>query len=225
MSHTIGGVLQLAVDNFQPLEFDAPTIEAELDANTEEKTKRRSASWDTAYAAFKRGEQLALPHFELRPTDAAKQRALSEAYTRYRKNEIDSDALPDLSDIFPDDRQVRAEIGLVTEPGATPSETLIQACGACHNDVLDQTLSRARFNVALARMSREELDLAIARIQLPSTDGAAMPPQGMRQLDPEAKKELITYLQGSQRSAADEAQLEAAAKWGMAKPRSDNLRF
>jgi hypothetical protein len=225
MSHTVGGTLQLAVDNAQPIEFDAPTIADELNETAAQGKPGRSATWDNAYAAFKRGEQLALPHFAPRPTDANKQAALSEAYARYRRHEITADALPDLSDIFPDDAKLRAEIGLATEPDATPSEALIQACGSCHNDVLDQTLSRARFNVALARMSRAELDVAIARIELPSTDPAAMPPKGMRQLAPEAKKRLLLYLKQSERPAADEAALESAAKVGMAKPRADYPRL
>jgi hypothetical protein len=219
LAHTAGGILQFRVNNVQPLEF-APAIELELTASGAPGTARRSATWDQAYAAFKRGEQLPLPHFEPRAVDVKKQAALSEAYARYRRGELLRDALPDLSDIFPDDAQVRAEIGLATEPAATPSETLIQACGACHNDVLDQSISRALFNIALGRMSRAELDLAIARIELPSKEPSAMPPAGMRQIEPEAKKRLIEYLKQSQRPAVDDAQLEAAAKAGMAKPRA-----
>lgn len=224
LAHTSGGILQFRVDNTQPLEFE-PAIEAELIASGPPGKARRSATWDRAYAAFKRGEQLPLPHFEPRAVDLEKQASLSAAYARYRRGELAREALPDLSDIFPDDPQVRAEIGLSTEPGATPSETLIQACGACHNDVLDQTISRARFNIALGRMSREELDLAIARIGLPSKDPFAMPPAGMRQIEPEAKKRLLEYLRQSERPAAEDAQLETAAKAGMARPRDGYPRL
>jgi len=49
--------------------------------------------------------------------------------------------------------------------------------------VLDQSLSRALFNIDLSRMDRAELDLAVARIRAePGTPGA-MPPAGRRQLD------------------------------------------
>lgn len=218
MGLTLGFTLESAIGLLQPLKFDGRTIEAELAEATAQGGPRRSPTWDAAFAAFKRGEQLALPHFEPRATDARKQAALSEAYARYRRGEISADDLPDLSDIFPDDPQVRAEIGLATEPEATASETLIQACGACHNDVLDQTISRARFNVALGRMSRADLDLAIARIELPASDSQVMPPVGARQLHPEGKRRLLAYLKQTQRTAAENAQLEAAAKIGMAKP-------
>jgi mono/diheme cytochrome c family protein len=222
LNHTAGFTLQTRVDPAQPIEFEAPEIEAELIASG---SARRSATWDSGYAAFKRGEQMALPYFELRPTDAAKQAALSAAYARYRAGELSADQLPDLGDIFPNDPQTRAEIGLQTEPSATPVEALIQACASCHNDILDQTISRARFNVALARMSRAELDLAITRIETPAGQAGAMPPAGTRQLDPESKKRLLSYLKQQQRPAGEDAQLENVAKLGMVKERAKYPRL
>ena len=94
-------------------------------------------------------------------------RTLTDAYRRYRAGELAADELPDLADIFPDDPLVRAQIGLQTEPDATPADALIQACGSCHNDVLDQTISRARFNIDLARLDRAAIERAIERIELP----------------------------------------------------------
>jgi hypothetical protein len=179
-------------------------------------TPERSAIWYEAYDAFKRGEQLPLPYFAPRVSDAKKQAKLTEAYQRYRNGELDAAELPDFADIFPDDPQVRAEIGLQTEPHASPAQTLIQACGPCHNDVLDQSISRARFNVALGRMSRAERDLAISRIELPHAAPGAMPPSGRRTIDPGARKALLDYLRSDERSAVDDAMLEHAAERGMA---------
>ena len=124
--------------------------------------------------------------------------------------------MPDFADIFPDDPQIRAEIGLQTEPGATQAQVLIQACGSCHNDVLDQNISRARFNVALGRMSREEIDVAIARLKEPRDSILAMPPRGRRQIDAKGLEALISYLEGESRPAADDTLLDSAAKHGMA---------
>jgi cytochrome c553 len=212
---TVGLTLQKAVQQSQPLQF--PTaIEDQVESNLLSGGTGRSGLWDVHFAAFKRGAQLALPHYKPNPADPAKQAALSDAYARYRRGELAAAALPDLADIFPDDPQQRAEIGLQTEPSAGPSETLIQACGSCHNDVLDQSLSRARFNIRLASMTREELDLALARIELPESDARVMPPKGMRQLDPEGKTRLLTFLKENQRSLEDDVRLEAAAKDGMA---------
>ena len=82
--------------------------------------------------------------------------------------------LPELADIYPDAAYERARRGLQNEPDATPQETLIQACASCHNDALDQTISRARFNVRVASLDRRALDTAIERLRRPSgASGAA----------------------------------------------------
>jgi cytochrome c553 len=207
---TAGVTLQRAVIGNQPLQF-ASAIPAQL----ETAESGRSSIWDFEYARFKRGEQLALPYYKQSAADPEKLAALSDAYTRYRSGELQAADLPDLADIFPDAAQVRAEIGLQTEPNATPAELLIQACAMCHNDALDQTISRARFNINLAHMDRAELDLAIARIELPQMSETAMPPHGMRQLDSQGKALLVAYLRADTRTAEDDALLESAARLGM----------
>ena len=161
---TVGFTLQNLVTRPQPLVFEGSQILNERWPGHEDgyaKTPEKSPTWYTAYEAFKRGEQLPLPYFDPRVTDKAKLEKLTAAYQRYAKGEMDAAELPDLADIFPDDPQVRAEIGLQTEPKATPAETLIQACGPCHNNVLDQSISRARFNIGLSRMSRAELEALV----------------------------------------------------------------
>ncbi len=218
MRHTVALMLQNIVTEGQPLLFDAPAIERErwpYSPNGWPSEPERSATWDSAYQAFKRGEQLALPHFEPRPADVEKQAGLSAAYQQYLAGEIGADELPDLADIFPNDPQLRAEIGLQTEPGATPAQALVQACGACHNDVLDQSISRARFSIDLSRMDRAELDLAIERIELPQAAPGVMPPLGTRQLDPATQAQLLAYLRQDQRSSDDAALLGRAAMIGM----------
>jgi hypothetical protein len=203
------------VDILQPLLFDSLAIERERwpkDADG----PQRSPTWDAAYAAFKRGEQLALPYFAPRATDPDKQLQLTAAYRDWRDGKLSSEALPDLADIFPDDAQTRAEIGLQTEPDATAAETLIQACGSCHNDVLDQALSRARFSVALPRLDRTELERAVVRLTAAEGSAGAMPPKGARRLDPDSRVRLINYLQSEGRSEADDALLEHAARAGSA---------
>jgi hypothetical protein len=215
---TAGLTLEQAVERAQPLLFDSGTIEAERWPWTPgvgyPSEPARSAAWYASYEAFKHGEQLALPYFAPMPTDPDKQARLSAAYQSYRAGATSAEELPDLADIFPDDPQVRAEIGLQTEPGATPAQALVQACGTCHNDVLDQSISRARFNIDLARMSRGELDIAIARLKAEPSAGV-MPPPGERQLDPDARAKLLEYLERNERSSDDDALLGRAARLGM----------
>jgi hypothetical protein len=211
--------LEAIVGVDQPLLFDAPQIENERWPWTPDtgyaETIQDSPTWEAAYEAFKRGEQLALPYVELRATDPDKQAALSEAYRRYQDGELEAEDLPDLGDIFPDDPRVRARIGLETEPDATPEEALIQACGPCHNDVLDQSISRARFTIALGRLDRATIDRAIERIELPAGALGVMPPPEARQLTPEVRDRLLEYLRSDLEPEAIDPMLERAAELGM----------
>jgi hypothetical protein len=210
--------LESVVGNNQPLLFDAPKIENErwpYGPNGYASQPGPSPTWDAAYEAFKRGEQLALPYLEQRAVDVNKQAELAHAYQRYRAGEIEPEELPDLADIFPDDPSLRAKIGLQTEPDATPEDALIQACGGCHNDVLDQSISRARFSIALARLDRAEIDLAIDRIQRPRTTPGAMPPPEARQLDPDVRDRLLDYLRRDLTAVEIDPRLERAATLGM----------
>jgi hypothetical protein len=219
MKHSNPLTLELLVDATQPLLFDSSTIISERwpwSDGAYAKQPVRSATWDKAFAAWKRGEQLALPFYAARATDVDKQARLSQALQRYRAGEISAAELPDLADTFPDDPQLRAEIGLQTDPDSTAAETLIQACGACHNDVLDQTISRARFNIALARMDQSERDLAIARITAEPSSEGVMPPRGRRQIAAEKVQELIEYLKRADRGEDDDTLLNTAARAGMA---------
>jgi hypothetical protein len=217
LSPANGSLLQAAVGTNQPVIFSSQEILNERWPRTPDgeypAEPQASELWENAYAAFKRGEQLALPYVEQRATDPDKLAALSAAYTAFREGTREE--LPDLSDVFPDDPMVRARIGLQTEPDATPVETLIQACGACHNDVLDQTLTRARFNIDLSRMDGTELALAVERMLRSSGTPGVMPPPEARQLDSAAKKRLIDYLRTDARGAGRVDALVHAAKLGM----------
>jgi cytochrome c553 len=209
--------LEVSVGLDQPLYFDSLGIERErwpMRDGAYPSEPQASPTWDAAYAAFKRGEQLAIPHFDPRPTDPSKQARLRDAYARYRDRELDPEDLPDLSDIFPDDPSTRAQLGLQVEPGATPAESLIQACGPCHNDALDQRLSRARFNIDLGRMSAAELDVAVERIALPPSAAGAMPPPRARALTDETRQQLAQYLLDVARGNPVDPELARAANAG-----------
>ncbi|HET8938407.1 MAG TPA: hypothetical protein VFN67_33415 [Polyangiales bacterium] len=210
-------VLESTVGSDQPVLFDAPGIENERFPynNGYPDEPGPSPTWQAGYDAFKNGEQLALPYLEARVTDPDKQRERSEAYTRYRNAELDEHELPDFADIFPDDPQVRARIGLQTEPDASAEEALIQACASCHNNVLDQTISRARFNVDLWQLNRAELALAVERLQRKPGTRGVMPPPEARQLDPEVRQRLLDYLENDPLAREPDERLQRAAAMGM----------
>lgn len=210
--------LQTIVDVKQPLLFDSPGIQNERwsygpDGYASE--PQPSAKWNAAYEAFKRGEQLALPYVEQRAIDERKQAELGKAYQRYRAGALEARELPDLGDIFSDDPYIRARVGLSTEPDATPEDALIQACGSCHNDVLDQSISRARFTIALARLDRAELNVAIDRVSRPRDAPGAMPPPEARQLEAGVRERLLEYLRGDLDPTSIDPRLERAATLGM----------
>jgi hypothetical protein len=217
LRRTAGFALESVVNADQPLIFDASAILNERwpwhDGYPPQPS--RSQTWDEAYGAFKRGEQLPLPYFAPRASDDAKLQQLTAAYQGYRAGELAPGELPDFADVFPDDPQTRAEIGLQTEPGATPPQLLIQACGSCHNDVLDQSISRARFNIAVGRLDPSEIEQAIARLEAPRMAAGVMPPPGRRELDDAGRASLIEWLRQGVRTQDDDALLEHAAQQGM----------
>jgi cytochrome c553 len=62
---------------------------------------------------------------------------------------------------------------------------LTQMCHQCHNPSLDQTLTRARFDVTkLTTMPAAELQKAIVRLNLPADSFQKMPPTRFRALSP-----------------------------------------
>lgn len=209
--------LESTVGSEQPVLFDAPGIENERFPYNDgyPESPGPSPTWQAAFDAFKSGEQLALPYLEPRVTDVDKQRERIEAYTRYRNGEIGEDELPDFADIFPDDPQVRAHIGLQTEPDASAQDALIQACASCHNDVLDQTISRARFNVNLWKLDRSEIALAVERIQRAPGSVGVMPPPEARQLDPVVRERLLDYLNRDPLAREPDERLQRAAAMGL----------
>lgn len=184
--------------HYQPLEFSSSTIESEL------RMEGRSRTWRRAYEAFRLGEAVAPPYFKPVATDPEKVAARAADYQRFLQGELSKDELPDMRDVFPDDPQTRAEIGLTVEPDASGPALSVQACEACHNGLLDPTLSRARFDVDLTRMSREQLDRAIERLSLPEDDPLTMPPKEARTLDPPGRARLIAYLRDFAAPAADD---------------------
>jgi mono/diheme cytochrome c family protein len=85
-------------------------------------------------------------------------------------------------------------MGLGVEPDLDGKGVLLQACAQCHNDRLDQNLSRARFNTDLENLDRVEKDRAITRLRIPAGEPSAMPPAGFRELSDQARDRLIELL-------------------------------
>jgi hypothetical protein len=201
------GGLQLLVgsrNHDQPNPFDSEAIEREVRESAAQSGGNQpidnriagvSPTWREAYERAQRGESIPVPYHDVKITDPEKLARMTEAYRAYRRGDLAREDLPDIRDVFPDDPQRLAEMGIMTEPGLSGEAVLIQACSQCHNDRLDQTQSRARFRANLEGMSRTQKDLAIQRLSLPANDIHAMPPARLRTLSDEARKRAIEALQ------------------------------
>lgn len=187
----------------QPFEFVSDTIEAEVKASAaamggmqpmDNAVPGQSPTWLELYRAAQRGETITVPYHDVKVTDPKKLAAMSAAYQAYRRGDLARSALPDIRDVFPDDPERLAHMGMMTEPGLSGEGVLMEACASCHNAHLNQNLSRARFAADLTGMGREEKDRAIERLMLPPSHPLAMPPARLRMLTPEARARAIKAL-------------------------------
>lgn len=200
------GTLRFAIGNLtprQPFPFPSREIEAEVRASAaaqggmqpaDNSVPGQSPTWDALYERAKRGEVISVPYHDVKVTDPGKLAAMTAAYTDFREGTLAPSELPDIRDVYPDDPQELAEMGFRTEPGMNGEQILLQACAQCHNDTLDQTVSRARFNVDLTQVTAEVRRRAVQRINLPLDDPGVMPPALFRRLDAAAKDALARHL-------------------------------
>jgi hypothetical protein len=187
----------------QPNKFISQQIEDEVKASArtlggnqpdDNSVPGTSPTWRDIYEHAKHGDAIPVPFYDVKISDETKLAAMTRAYQAYRSGELSAAELPDVRDVLPNDPQRLAELGIGTEPGQDAAGVLLQACAQCHNERLDQTLSRARFRADLQGMDRAEKDLAIARLMLPPTDANAMPPALLHVLTDEARTRAIDSL-------------------------------
>jgi cytochrome c553 len=182
----------------QPNEFPTATIERQVRASSaaqpaDNSTPGVSAAWTNIYNQARAGNVIAVPYHDVKVTDPTKLAAMTAAYKAVQAGTMPQAELPDIRDVFLDSRA--HEMGFGVQPGSTAQEILMQACAQCHNSRLDQTITRARFNVDLSTMDRAEKDLAIQRLKLTKHDPKRMPPERFRTLTDAEIQSLIELLQ------------------------------
>jgi hypothetical protein len=199
----LSSTVRLAGSAAQPNEFVSGEIEREVTESAAAKGGSQphdnsipgdSDTWNDIYARAKRGDAIPVPYHDVKVTDPQKLAAMTQAYVDYREGRLAREQLPDIRDVYPDDPELLARMGFATEPGLDGEGVLKQACAQCHNERLDQTVSRARFDVDLDKLGRAEKDRAIERLLLPEDDPEHMPPARLRTLSEEAKRRLIELL-------------------------------
>jgi hypothetical protein len=132
-----------------------------------------SATWRTVFQTVARGERIPIPYHSPRITDPAKLAEATAAYQAFRANPTDEALVKNMKDfrsqIFRTEPAQLADMGFAVPDAATPQEMLNLACSQCHNSKLDQTISRAKFNVDLAAMGDKKnsgIGEAIRRLKL-----------------------------------------------------------
>jgi hypothetical protein len=179
------GLMQLLQNNgfaTQPNAFDTLKINGELAAGG------ASPTWSQLYAKSLAGAEIPVPYYT-NATDRTKLQAMTTAYQQTIAGTLPRAQMPDVSDTVM--ASALADLSIRPQPGLDGRGILVQMCQMCHNSRLDQTQSRARFNVEqLAQMSRTEKDLAIQRLQLPVEHRQAMPPARFHELSA-AERQLV----------------------------------
>jgi hypothetical protein len=170
----------------QPNAFDTLTINTELAAGG------TSQTWAQLYAKSLAGLEIPVPYYT-NPYDTTKLQAMTAAYQQTVAGTMSRAQMPDVSATMMD--SALADMSIRPKAGLDGRGILVQMCQMCHNSRLDQTQSRARFNVEqLGQLSRTEKDLAIARLQLPADDRHAMPPVRFHELSAAERQLAIDEL-------------------------------
>jgi cytochrome c553 len=170
----------------QPNEFKGALIEAEVkQSNPGEPAVNQppgvSATWSELYARAVTGTEIAVPYHDVKVTDPSKLDAMTAAYVSVRTGMKPASTLPDIRDVFLD--AALPDLSMRPKPGLDGRGILLHMCSSCHNARLDQTITRARFDVGrLDQMSRDEKDKAIRRLQLAPDKRGHMPPAIVRSL-------------------------------------------
>jgi multidrug resistance efflux pump len=152
------------------------------------------ATWDSYYADTLTGDRLPVPFHDYDITDADKRAAAVASYQAVVSGAEPPESLLDPRDVLT--TTTEAELGFRPRPGADAAEILHHVCQRCHNDDLDQTLTRARFNAERPdELTAEQKAAALSRIMLPSGSNLQMPPPRFATLPDEEKQTLIEFLQ------------------------------
>jgi hypothetical protein len=182
----------------EPSPFPSEIIESEVTASSPLQPANNdkpgtSATWDALYERAVNGEVIPPPYHDVKITDSEKLARAAAGYKAFMRGDIGAAEFPDLRDVVAESSF--ADLSWRPKPGLDGRGILIHMCSQCHNDRLDQTLSRAAFNpFHLDTLSRAEKDLAIDRLNRPAQDRFRMPPHLLRDLSDDERNTVIDVL-------------------------------
>ena len=167
----------------QPNKFDSITIDQQMANNGS------STMWNSLYTRSVSGDEIATPHWAVSPSSQPLLTQMIDAYQGVLTGALPPDSLPDITQTIPEtewpDMSIRPKAGL------DGRGIITHLCRHCHNSKLDQSLSRAGFNVdTFDAIPREIKDKAIDRLRRPADDRRRMPPLRFHELD-DAERDLV----------------------------------
>jgi hypothetical protein len=183
----LAALVAAAGDAPQPNEFDSARIAGE------EAASGASATWQHIYDVAASGQAIPVPYHQPRASDPVKLAAATAAYHELRAGTRAPATLPDIRDVLAP--SALRDLTLLPASGLDGKALLVQACQQCHNDKLNQKITRARFDVTkLATLSATEKDKAIARLQSATNTAGHMPPAQLRSLGEDEVARMIDAL-------------------------------
>lgn len=183
----------------QPNAFPSAAIEAEVEQSAPGQPAVNvpmgtSATWETIYGVSQAGDAIPAPYHDVKITDPAKLAAASQLYQSVEAGQTPPDALTDIRAVFLD--QGVRDMGFAPAAGLDGKGLLAASCQHCHNSQLDQTISRARFNVEnLSLLPREVKQEATRRLGITDlNDPEMMPPPLFHTLTADERQLIISVL-------------------------------
>lgn len=168
-----------------------------------------------------------IPYHDVKVTEPELLTKFTQQYQGFLSGNVSIEQFEDHRNVLVQDQTLRANMGFAIRPGTDPKTMMMQACHQCHNSKLDQSISRAKFNVDLDAMGENavaEINVAIDRLKLGYTTSRlkqeeiffvgkdekihelakgehllTMPPRRFKQLTNEQIDELIAYLKEEQK--------------------------
>lgn len=176
-------------------DFDGLFIETEVKASSPAQPSVNdvagfSLTWNGIYNKYLQGLVIPPPYHDVKITDSVKLAFYSTAYQNYLSG--NSSSLPDIRKVLKTD--VLHEMGFAVKPGSSGKSIIAQACAQCHNSKLDQSISRARFDVNFMTLNQSEKEKIVYRLQLPTDHLNVMPPRRFKTLTKEQINTAVEYI-------------------------------
>jgi hypothetical protein len=170
----------------QDFKFDSETILKERDVGSRD-------TWLSYADEMHRGRRPLVAYYDVDASDPMKRQSAEASYLAATQSGSSSTLDLDPSDILSADAE--SAVGFVPTESESAEELLHHFCERCHNDRLDQTVSRAKFNVLhLDALSVAEKALAVTRINESADSRWIMPPRRTASLPPWAIERIAAYL-------------------------------